>query len=256
MLNNKTGLALALTAAISTAAFAGLPGASRHEWHFDTAANPAPGGQGAAASVKAGAFASGWLGELPELPGGSGGYWDLGSVGNISCGLSSMIPSGAAVQRITVKVTHWWDGGIYGGTLAVSLPGAQSSGPVQDLSTLGPLGGWVVDTTVLTPVTSFTPGTLTITSGANGAIVDSVVVEATTVILPPLVLEIHPDLVNPGSIELSWDAASGEAVIESSSELNNPAAWTSLSTPVQLVGGRYKVTIGAGDAAKFFRLKK
>lgn len=256
MLKNKTGLALALTAAISTTAFASVPTAIHHEWRFDTAANPGPSGQGAPASIQAGAFASGWLAELPELPGGAGGYWDLGSVGTISCSLSSVIPSGATVQHITVKVAHWWDGGIYGGSLAVNLPGAQASGPVQDLSSLGSLGGWVVDTTVLTLATSSTTGTLTITSGANGAIVDSVVVEAAAIILPPLVLEIHPDLANPGSIELSWDAASGEAVVESSSELNSPAAWTPLSTPVQLVGGRYKVTIGAGDAAKFFRLKK
>lgn len=258
MSNTKTCLSIALTGMAVLSAQAVAPSAPtvvRHEWRFDLDANPAPSGLGALAEVHSGEFASGWLAGLPELPGNAVGCWDLGVVGTISCDLSNVVPAGAALERVTVKITQWWNGGIYD-FVAVGLPGAQSVSAVPDISQLGPLGAWVVDETVLTPAAGAKLDTLTITAGANGAIVDRVVVEASVVTLPPLVLDIQTDPVNPGSIQLSWDSALGAAIVESSSKLDASAGWVPLAATPQLSNGRYTVTTDAGDAAKFFRLKK
>lgn len=255
MCNTKNSLLLAVTATACLSALAADPPAPttvRQEWRFETGANPSPANPGGAtATIAPGELASGWLAELPPLPGGAGGFWDLGQSGRVTLSFPQPL-----VGTVTVNISQWWDGSIYSDFATVTVPGAVASPGGVNLDRLGSLGGWVVDQFIWTaqpgqPVTS-----MVVQGSATGAVIDSIVVEAAVVSLPPLVLDIQPDPANPGTVQLSWDEALGSASVESTTDLNQPASWAPLSAPATLANGRYTVTAPAGDDVRYFRLKR
>src|SRR5215204_4497229 len=100
--------------------------AESNQWAFATSANPAlAAGGGATATIAPGPFSTAWINNNAIL-GSASGVWDLGQMGNIT--IANTAGTTNAQRSFTVKVTQWYDGGIFNSNAAVSLPGATLSG--------------------------------------------------------------------------------------------------------------------------------
>ena len=240
--------ALAVLAGFTSLA-AATTTAVRHEWVFGSNANPAPADAGATAAVAPGNFSAGWLQDLSVLPGGAGGYWDLGQNGAITCSF----PQGLATT-ITVEVAQWWDGSIYSDFAAVSLPGARQVSTEANIDNLGVLGGWIVDRTVWEPDQGATVDTLVITAGSSGLVIDSIAVEASAMALPAPQLTINQ--LSNGQIALSWPAAYSAMVLESTTDLGDPQSWQPVEATVQVGDTSCSVALPADGPLRFYRLKQ
>ncbi|MFM7101646.1 MAG: carboxypeptidase-like regulatory domain-containing protein, partial [Verrucomicrobiota bacterium] len=58
------------------------------------------------------------------------------------------------------------------------------------------------------------------------------------------------------ALRLSWPAADGDYVVETSATLGPGAAWTLVGEAPTEDGGRWQWSVAAGDAARFFRLRR
>jgi hypothetical protein len=220
-----------------------------YEWAFGTDVNPAPAaGAGAGAAILPGEFASGWLADMAALPGGAGGYWDLGKEGKITL----TFPQGLA-GPITVKVAQWWDGGIYGGLAAVNVPGAAVAAEGANIDRLGSLGGWVVDETTWTPASGTPLVKVVVQAGATGAVIDSIVVEAAAAAVVPPVLTIQTV---GNRVVISWPESAQSMALQSNDNLASAQGWQAVEVQAQIANGTCSVELPADAAVKFYRLKQ
>jgi hypothetical protein len=220
-----------------------------YEWGFGTDANPAPASiAGAGAAVLPGEFASGWLADMSALPGGTGGYWDLGKEGKITL----TFPQGLT-GPITVKVAQWWDGGIYSGLAGVSVLGATAGATGANIDRLGSLGGWVVDETTWTPDGGASLGTIVVQAGGGGAVIDGIIVEAAVAAVTPPVLSIQTV---GDRVVLSWPESARSMALQSNDNLASAQGWQAVAAQVQVANGTCSLSLPADAAGKFYRLKQ
>jgi hypothetical protein len=57
-----------------------------------------------------------------------------------------------------------------------------------------------------------------------------------------------------GSVVISWPATTAGFTLGQSSSLTPPAAWTTVSEPVVVIGSENTVTVPTGGQVQFFRL--
>jgi hypothetical protein len=219
----------------------------RSVWPFATDVNPASAGA-ATATVTPGDFSSGWVADLSMLPGGTGGYWDLGQNGTMTIHFPHQL-TGA----IKVKVAQWWDGMVYGGFVSVTVPGASPAQSTANIERLGSLGGWVVDETTWTPAGGASVDTIIVQSGPAGGVIDSVVVESAAAMVTPPVLSIRAQ---GSQVVLSWPASASTMVLEATSVVTGTPDWQAVEAQVQVADGLCSVALPADAGARFYRLKQ
>jgi hypothetical protein len=266
-LNQTTLTAMAagvgLLLCLSMSASAG----TTNEWLFKTSANsvsPLGSGSGGIATIAPGAYSSGWLGQN-DVFGSAKGVWDLGRSGTIT--LNS--PSGLAgtsgqVRVFTVKVVEWNDGGIYDEPTKVSVPGAKcistniDAAAAANLNSTTSVGEWIVNETQWRAEAGTPVNSAVITSANLGSVVNQVVVESSATIItkpsPQLTIQLIGSAGNQQAM-ISWPTNLGSKVLESTSNLNDPQSWTPVQADVQTAGNVNSVTVGTGDAMRFYRLE-
>jgi hypothetical protein len=267
MKNTFNSSVTALIVAVTTVLIAVCAQAATTQtvWTFDSNDTPAvPVGGPLGSSVQAvfvpGEFSMGWLSGSPLFGAGSG-LWDLGREGTITVeNMTALLGEPTVSRTFSVRVVQWVDSGIYTVPAQVSIPGAVRISRTD--SPLGPVTegsagatGWIIEETQWRVPPGVVAGALKVTSAHDGSIIDSLAIEAAPAAPVDLILSIQPAAGDPGSIELSWPESAGSATIESF----NPAAstdWSPLVTAPSVVGGRYQVTVRAGDAAQLFRLRR
>jgi hypothetical protein len=248
-----------LAADDSDTSWRGQPGSSRQEWRFDTGSNPhtaevCQNAAGDSAAVTTGQFGIGWQSQLPGL-GDATGFWDLGRNGAISAPLPSFVTSPeASVRYLLVSVCQYQDGGIYSELATVAVPGATYVRTGVDFTTFGTLGEWTVDQTLWRVDPGSSAGAVSITSGANGSIVDQLVVEAGAPTSQPALLTIRS--LGGSGVEIAWSKNLQGFVLESNPNLSGANDWNPVDAPVQVSGDLQFVQLAGGDAARFFRLRK
>ena len=244
-------------------AWADGPVAGVHTWNFPNNANPALPTIPAAnlrAIIAPGEFADGWFGQNSVF-GNASGVWDLGRHGTITLMDTADITGGSTQGRtFKVRVTQYYDGGIYSESASVAVPGASLIGTTSQLIVPDPLsapplgGSWSVEETTWragagVPVTS-----AMVTSAYNGSLIDQLLLETGSgPALPELKIR---TLAANGQIEISWPALFQGMVLQSNDDLGNAQGWANSATPVQVTGDRCSITIDAAGASRFFRLKQ
>lgn len=267
MKNMFTASMAALIAAITTilTAARAQAAATQTVWTFDSNATvtvPVGGPQGSSVQAVSapGKFSMGWL-SGSTLFGAGAGLWDLGRQGTITVeNMTALLGDSTVSRAFKVRVVQWVDSGIYTVPAQVTIAGALLI--TRSDARLGPVTGgaagatgWIVEETQWRVPSGVAIGSLKVTSAYDGSIIDSLVVEAAQPTPVDLVLSIQSATNDPGSIELSWPESAGSATIESF----NPAVstdWSPLVTTPSNAGGRYRVTVQAGDAAQLFRLRR
>jgi hypothetical protein len=199
------------------------------------------------ATVTPGEFGSGWIAEMPMLPGGAGGYWDLGKNGTVTLHLAQKLQG-----TFRVKVAQWWDGTVYGGFAEVTTAGATAATSTANIERLGSLGGWVVDETAWT-TEGAGADTIVVTAGTTGAVIDSIVVEHAMVAAAAPVLRIRAE---GGQVVLSWPVSASGMVLETADSFEGSPEWQAIETQVQVSSETCTVTLPADAAAKFYRLRQ
>jgi len=245
-----------MTVAVSAAVLAVLPKAGAdgtvvQTWNFGSGQNPALSDKGAVALVSPGQFASGWLESHPALAGGQGGYWDLGQNGTINISAAS---AGSTVQKVTVKVTQWWDGGIYDDLVSAAVPSAHVTLANTAALSLGALGGWVTDESEWDANAGASISSIQLASGKNGSIVDSVVVESVVSVAAPPQLTITA--LGNGQLQLSWPASFSSMIVESTDDLSGAQNWSKVDGTVSVGQSTCTLTTSADGPARFYRLKQ
>jgi hypothetical protein len=229
-----------------------------YEWRFDSGANPAvpevSGGGGAQAAISPGDFSDGWI-PTAAILGAAQGIWDLGKSGTIALSL----PAGAvgASGLVTVKVAQYYDqgGALYSELATVSVPGAETVGINASVTGTTSTGGWFADETQWRVAAGSTVSSVLITGAGGGSLIDSVVVQSSLTVPPP-VLTIQPAGPGGGQVQISWPAGPAGAVLESTADLNDPNGWTAVPEAIQTTGNTSSVTLDAVGGARFYRLRQ
>jgi hypothetical protein len=232
------------------------------EWQFTTQANPstpeiAPGVPAEArATIQEGRFASGWI-DRDGMLGSSKGIWDLGRKGTIALNKWSAEAGPSTTSRdITVKVTQWYDGGIYGSLSMVEMPGARLVNRSQVHSESGSIGDWVTDETHWTIDVGAEVESIVVTSPENGGLIDKISVEMTIPEVVPPALSIQNQTGANGFVNVSWPTASASSwQLEATTHLGDPQSWEPVSGQPQVIGGRFVLAVQK-EGTHFFRLKR
>lgn len=240
----------------------GQPGNTLQEWSFGTAANPAApdlavgvGAQGSAA-IAVGEFSIGWQAELPGM-GAVSGVWDLGREGAMRLPLPALVSEPASKDRLLlVKVSQYMDGGIYPDMATLGIVGATYVGDMFDLGAGGNVGGWIEDQQVWRVPAGATAAEVVLLGAFNGSLIDRISIEAGEDAVVPVQLGIRALAGEPRQMEITWNAAPGAYVLQSSLSLETGAAWELVDAPVDLAGTLHTVRVNATEAARFFRLVK
>lgn len=254
LIQKVAGLAIAGSCVLGASIPAAASPASQIEWRFDSSANPGLPDvnttpvAGAQAQVAPGPLSLGWRASLPGLDGASG-FWDLGSNGTVQVALPAV-----NLSQVTVQVRQWNDGFIYIDCATVTVPGATLKSTSLVEETTGPIGGWVMQTTVWEATGGSSISAVNLTGAGTGSVIDQLALVTGVVVVQPLVLSIQP--ADSGSVELSWPEAAGSAIIESAADLNDAQGWSALAESAQLSNGRYSLVVGTGGATRYFRLKR
>jgi hypothetical protein len=227
----------------------------KHVWNFGDGANPALSETShASATVSPGSFAAGWQKDLPVLSGGDGGFWDLGQNGKLTFSFPNGVGAGAQVQSITIKVSQWWDGGIYDGFASASLRGATPTTTGAVGNHFGELGGWIVNTSSWQPKTGETIDSLVLAAGKKGAIIDSVIVEAVVSVIAAPQLSIR--FVNSSQLELSWPVSNSGMILESSSDFSDAGSWQKVEGAINVGETLCSLLVDAKSPGQFYRLRQ
>lgn len=230
------------------------------EWRFDTAANPAPPEvgddllPGAQAEIVPGKLSVEWQQQLAGF-GARTGYWDLGKSGRITLTMGQPQVTFVA-RRIIVHVWEWFDGFVYGEPVSVTVLGAALADSDGREVTSGPVGAWVVSQTEWEAPAGANVDTVVVTGSATGAMVDQIVVETVSALPEPAFLSIRRPGNSGTTVEVSWPASVTGGTLEANTNLTDPEGWKPVEAAVKLEGGRFTVTVDAGDVGQFFRLKR
>jgi hypothetical protein len=227
----------------------------KHVWNFGSAANPALSESSqATASIRPGKFSAGWQKNLAVLTGSEAGLWDLGQEGKLTFVFPNGVGENGQVKSITIKVSQWWDGGIYDDLASVSLPGATETTTGATAKPFGDLGGWIVDTSSWQPKSGETITSLALTAGKKGAVIDSVVVEATVGVIAAPQLSIR--FATPNQAELSWPVANSNMILETSSDLSDSASWHKVEGTVSVGESVCSLSVEVQGPGQFYRLRQ
>jgi hypothetical protein len=232
-------------------------------WRFDTGAssalpevapNPAASCQ---AVVVPGPFASGWVESSPVF-GGARGVWDLGSTGTITCqGLSGLLGGSGQERVFTVRIKQYYDGGIYGESTGISVPGATVVSSNLSVVATAFIGDWLVQEVRWKVPAGVTSDALQIVGAPYGSLVDEVSVETSALaVTQPPVLSIRQVSGGDKQIEISWPAAHGGMVLESNPNPHDSAGWAMVEAAVQTNNGTAFVVVEGSATSRFFRLKQ
>lgn len=232
-------------------------------WRFDTGSSPAlpelatnPSAS-CQALIAPGPFASGWVESSPVF-GGARGVWDLGSTGTITCqGLSRLLGGSGQERVFTIRIKQYYDGGIYGESTVISVPGATVLSSNLSVAATAFIGDWLVQEVRWKVPAGVAAEALQIVGAPYGSLVDEVSVEtsAMVVALPP-VLSIRQLGGGDKQIEISWPAAHGGMVLESNPDPNDSAGWAPVLANVQTNNESAFVVIEGSATSRFYRLKQ
>jgi uncharacterized repeat protein (TIGR01451 family) len=174
---------------ISAPCWRGRPGSTYQNWSFHRSGNPAapeaassPGSP--QASITLGALALGWQDILVGF-GCRQGYWDLGSVGQMSLTVPNTAGSPTSYKNIQVQVVEFQDSLAYNQLALVSIPGATMLSQSQTTVETTVTGSWVVHRSVWRIAPCPAGETVLITAPLGSALIDQVVVDTLCVDLGP-----------------------------------------------------------------------
>jgi hypothetical protein len=265
-INRTTALLSALvafTVGLTTAQTSAASANISYDWQFSTSANPAPpesavGGTGAAlAAIAPGPFSGGWISNNAIL-GTAQGVWDLGSTGVITLANSAGLAGGSGQERlITVSVTQYQDGGIYGQLATVSVPGAALVSSATSVAGFTLIGQWTAAQTQWRAGAGTPVNSIVIAGVAGGSLVDEVSMASSFsgVVQPPqlTIQRVGPD---NSQVEISWPASYSNMVLQSTSAIASPLGWAPVPDQGQVSGTVRVVTVDAAGTAQFYRLKQ
>jgi hypothetical protein len=253
---------VAITAGLSSPQTSAASPNIAYDWRFSTSADPvAPesgaGGTGVAlATIAPGPFSGGWISNNAVL-GTAQGVWDLGQSGAITLTNAAGLAGGSGPERlITVSVTQYQDGGIYGQLATVSVPGAAlvSSATSVVASTL--LGQWTLAQTQWRTGAGTPVNSISIAGVPGGSLVDGVIMESSFTVVQPPQLTIQRVGPGNGQVQIAWPASYTNMVLQSTSEINNPLGWALAPDQGQVSGTMRIVTVTAAGAVQLYRLKQ
>jgi hypothetical protein len=252
--------ALALALGLATPAIASPDIA--YVWQFSTAANPAApesstGAAGlASAAIIKGQLSDGWI-SVNAVLGSAQGVWDLGGSGSITLNNASGLAGSSDQERlITIAVTQYQDGGIYGQLANVSIPGAALVSSNAAFAASAYIGSWIRAQTQWRAPAGLAVNSILVAGVASGSLVDSLTLESSYTSAPAPQLTIRKVGPNNNQVEVSWPASSTNMVLEASSDLNNSQSWATVQSQVQVSGNVRFVTLDASGTASFYRLKQ
>ncbi|MDB6032100.1 MAG: hypothetical protein JWM16_2438 [Verrucomicrobiales bacterium] len=231
------------------------------EWPFSSNANPAgpevtsSNFEEARATVQQGQFASGWF-EQDSMLGTEKGIWDLGRKGTVTLSKwSDQTGPATASHEITVRVTQWYDGGIYGTLATVDVPGARLANRSQAYLMSGSIGNWVTDETHWMIDVGASADSVVVTSPGNGALIDKVSLETPIPIVVPPTLSIQSAVKGSNSVEVSWPVAGTLGwQLEANPRLEQSKGWAPVGGQPQVIGDHLVVTMQK-EGTLFFRLR-
>jgi hypothetical protein len=261
---NRTAAALlagaALAACLLGAQASSPSGSVNYDWKFNSNVNPAPPDTSSAtnvaqAAVAPGGASDGWLQNDPVF-GSAQGIWDLGQFGTITLtSAGGFVAPSSQTCVVTVKVIQY-QGGPYEDYVEVSVPGATLLSVKATTVASAKIGVWVADEFQWSVPAGTSVDSILVTAPETRSLVDEVVVAVSAATPAPPVLTIQPVATSNGQMQVSWPSTYANMVLESSSDLNNPAGWTAVQTPVQTANGTSSVNVDMTGVARFYRLRQ
>ena len=242
--------------AFPTPCWRGKASSTFQQWVFSTSASPGvpfnpelqinPNGT-PQATVTLGAFASGWINQSSAF-GCRQGLWDLGRAGTLALNVPDLVSAGGE-RYIRVQVTQFQDPHNYTqlASLAVGPSATQVGASVQtNIGTVylgaSPLGNWVVSETLWRLSASASADSIVITAGANGSLLDQVVVDTLNLQFAAPPNQTVTLAAGQCSTNMSWvtpaaDACTNLGVISyiNGQSASSPAAFLPGVTPVSVV---------------------
>src|SRR5205823_13769031 len=121
-------------------------------------------------------------------------------------------PSGFAANSgqtslLTVKVTQYQDGAIYGLLATVAIPGATLVSSTTATAASAGLGNWVIEESHWSIPAEATANSIVITSANDGSLIDTVSVESSSGTVQAPQLSIRRVGAENNQVEISWPAS-------------------------------------------------
>src|ERR1035437_4508748 len=236
----------------------GLSGSTFQQWSFRLSNNPpsaelVTNAYGAPqASITFGSFSSGYIDEDAFLGCGVQGIWDLGRNGTMTLNIPNR-PSGStnSYKYVQVQVTQYRNFGIYTNNAAVTITNGTRVSQQQQLLLTNNIGGqWVVEQTVWRLAPSPASEVVVLTGGANGSLIDQVVVDTLSLDFPtPTDITVNADLGQCSKSNVTWTVPAIDGCVVTN-VVSTPASGSTFPGGTNLV--TYVVMDGEGGTKAFY----
>jgi hypothetical protein len=237
----------------------GMSGSTFQQWSFGISNNPATlvaelvtNAYGVPqAGIVFGSFSSGYIDQDAFL-GCVQGIWDLGRNGTMTLNIPNR-PSGStnSFKYVQVQVTQYRNFGIYTNNAAITITNGTRVSQQQQLLLTNNIGGqWVVENTVWRVAPSPASEEVVITGGANGSLIDQVVVDTLSLDFPtPTDITVNADLGQCSKSNVTWTVPAIDGCVVTN-VVSTPASGSTFPGGTNLV--TYVVMDGEGGTKAFY----